>query len=345
MKNAIRLILSLLLSAGFLWAAFHAVDFKQVWHAMHAIRPGYVAAYVITLMVVQVARAWRWDVLVQPFAQLPWRQVWRISNVGNMLIMILPLRLGELGRPYLMKKAGARFTSTVGAVAVERILDGLLVTLLFFATTRLLPAQYVVPDMLRYGALVALGIFASATVVVVAALATHGLVPRVLRKLGKPVAPALTEKVIGMVDSFVHGLRALPNAKAVLSLVGWTVGYWFANALGMYWLMLAFNWDLPLMAGFTVVCVLVIGIMIPAGPGFLGTYQAAIVTALAVFGVAQSDALAYSLVAYILNLAVVVGCGLPYLFGSGGLRVGDMVRESESEDSAEAPMSRQSEPC
>lgn len=341
MKNAIRLMLSLVLSAVFLWAAFHAVDFKQVWHAMHDVRPGYVAAYGLTLMAVQAARARRWQVLVQPFAKMAWGQAWRISNVGNMLIMVLPLRLGELGRPYLMKKAGARFTATVGAVAVERILDGLLVTLLFFATTRLLPAQYVVPDILRYGAFVALGIFAGATAVVVAALATHGLVPRVLRKLGGSLAPGLTEKVIALVDSFVHGLRALPNARAVLALVGWTVGYWFANALGMHWLMLAFNWELPLMAAFTVVCVLVIGIMIPAGPGFLGTYQAAIVTALAVFGVAQSDALAYSLVAYILNLAVVVGCGLPYVLG-GRLDVGDMVRESEHDvDDIDAQVSRE----
>ena len=99
--------------------------------------------------------------------------------------------------------------------------------------------------------------------------------------------------------------------------------------MGLYWLMCAFDWSLPVVAAFVLVCVLVIGIMVPAGPGFLGTYQAAIVTGLAVFGVNSNDALAYSLVAYPINLLVVVAFGLPYLFGRGGLHVGEMVNAEE----------------
>ena len=326
MKNTVRLLVSLALSGFFLWLAFRRVDMHAVMASLRRVHVGYVALYVLSLMTVQVFRAFRWDVLVRPFARLSPRAVWRISNVGNMLIMLLPLRLGELARPYLMKKqAGASFTSTMGAVTVERVIDGLLVTLLFFATTSVLPAQYKISGPLRYGAFAALALFAGATLVVAAALLTHGLVHKLFRKLAGGLAPHLVDKMLGILDAFINGLRSLPSAQAIVLVVAWTLAYWAANALGLYWLMCAFDWSLPVVAAFVLVCVLVIGIMVPAGPGFLGTYQTAIVAGLAVFGVGNNDALAYSMVAYPLNLLVVVAFGLPYLFGQGGLHVGEMV--------------------
>ncbi len=330
MKNAVRLLVSLALSGFFLWLAFRKVDMHAVMGALRRVHVGYIALYVVALVAVQVFRAIRWDVLVRPFARLTPRAVWRISNVGNMLIMLLPLRLGELARPYLMKKqVGASFTSTMGAVTVERVIDGLLVTLLFFATTSVLPAQYHISGLLRSGAFAALALFAGATIVVATALLTHGQVHKLIRKFTGGLAPQLVDKMLGILDAFINGLRSLPNAQAIALVIVWTLAYWAANALGLYWLMCAFDWSLPVVAAFVLVCVLVIGIMVPAGPGFLGTYQAAIVAGLAVFGVNNNDAVAYSMVAYPINLLVVVAFGLPYLFGRGGLHVGEMVESSQ----------------
>ena len=47
------------------------------------------------------------------------------------LMMFMPLRLGELARPYLMRrKLGVALSSGLGAAALERTLDGLCVALL-----------------------------------------------------------------------------------------------------------------------------------------------------------------------------------------------------------------------
>ncbi|HET6347244.1 MAG TPA: lysylphosphatidylglycerol synthase transmembrane domain-containing protein [Myxococcota bacterium] len=337
MKNAVRLTLSLGMSALFLWIAFRGVDFATLTAALRNIHMEYVGLYVVTLVFIQFARAFRWDILIRPFARVDFRALMRISNLGNMLIMVLPLRLGELARPYLLKReAGARITAGMGAVVVERAIDGLLVTLLFFLTTYDLGEPYHVPQALRVGAFVALGIFAGATAVIGLALATHGWVPRMLRRLGGSIAPGLTEKLVHMLDAFVSGLRSLPDVRSVAIVVFWTLAYWAANALGLFWVARAFGWDLPFVAGFTVVCVVVIGIMIPAGPGFLGTYQGAIIAGLSIYGINKTDALAFSLVAYPINLAVVVGFGLPYLFGRNHVEVGEIVRASAEGEDAEA---------
>jgi hypothetical protein len=109
-------------------------------------------------------------------------------------------------------------------------------------------------------------------------------------------------------------MRALPSASAIASVVLATLAYWAANALGMVALLHAFAWPLPPVAGATLVCVLVIGVMIPAGPGLLGTYQAALLAGLSVYQVGGDDAVAFSLVAYLGNLAVLVAFGLPHVW-------------------------------
>ena len=218
---------------------------------------------------------------------------------------------------------------------VERVIDGLLVTLLFFCTTYQLGPPYAIPTVLHVSAVAALLVFAGATAVIVLALVTHGQFIKLARRLGGHVAPKMTERVIHLIDAFVAGLRSLPNVKAVMAVVFWTLAYWTANTLGFYWLLLAFGWSLPWVTSAIVVCVLVIWIMVPAGPGFLGTYQGAIVASLAIFGVSNTDAVAYGMVAYPINLVVVVGFGLPYLFGRTAVHVGDIVRQAERGDALE----------
>jgi len=63
-------------------------------------------------------------------------------------------------------------------------------------------------------------------------------------------------------------------------------------------------------------CVVILGIMVPAGPGFLGTYQASIALGLSIFGMNTTEAAAFGLVMYPLTVLVVVAFGLPFLLGS-----------------------------
>jgi uncharacterized protein (TIRG00374 family) len=318
----LRLAAASAVSALFLYYAFHTINVDQLLAYMTHIEPLGLAFYVGGLCLTQVARAARWGLLVQPFATPPWRTLWRISNVGNMMIMLMPLRLGELARPYLMRQAcGAPLSASMGAAVIERVLDGLLVTLLFFAATWLQGPAYPISPALQAGAQLALAVFSGALAALWLTMYSASLVPTLIRATLGRISPAISEKVIAMLLAFITGLRALPSIQAVLGVVAWTLVYWASNALGMYALMGAFGWDLPVIAGFTVVCVLVIGVMIPAGPGLLGTYQAAIIAGLSIYGVPQSAGAAFSVVAYLGNLAIVIGFALPALVGRNRLRV------------------------
>jgi uncharacterized protein (TIRG00374 family) len=163
----------------------------------------------------------------------------------------------------------------------------------------------------------AFGIFATAFVGLLVTLLTGGWLPTLLRRLGTPIAQGLTEKLVGMLEAFVSGLQALPNVKSVAAFIVYTLVYWVANGTGLYLVALGFGWDLPFISGFVLVCVLVVGIMIPAGPGFLGTFQVALMAGLAIFGVSESEAAAYTMVIYPCTMVVQVGFGLPFVLRSG----------------------------
>jgi uncharacterized protein (TIRG00374 family) len=315
MKQTLRLAGSLALSAFFLWLAFRSVDFAAALRLLSTVSLPLVGLYVLTLAFTQWARAARWEILVRPFVHLSSAAAFRISNLGAMLVLVLPLRLGELSRPYLMKREhGAPLSAGVGAVVVERAIDGLLVTLFFFLSTMISGDDSRVPRGLRLAAFAALLGFAAVTAVIIATLLWRDVALRVTgRVLGK-ISGALAHRLTGMLSAFVDGLRALPDGRSVLGVIVWTAVFWLANGLGLFFVMRAFGWSVPVTAGFTLVSVIVIAIMIPAGPGFLGTYQGGILAGLAVYGIGYTEAAAYGLVVYPLNVLVVVAFGLPYLF-------------------------------
>jgi uncharacterized protein (TIRG00374 family) len=130
----------------------------------------------------------------------------------------------------------------------------------------------------------------------------------------EPISHGFADKITDLLDAFVLGLQALPNARSFMIFLTWTTLTWFFDGLAFYFAMRAFGWDLPVTAGYTVLCVLIVGIMIPAGPGHLGTFQAALLAGLAIFGVSSTDAAAYGFVTYPLLLIVIVAFGLPPLF-------------------------------
>lgn len=304
------------MSLAFLYYAFKDIDGHALLQAITQLHAVGVALYLVALCSTQVARAARWGMLIAPFSSLTWRAVWQVSNVGNMLIMLLPLRLGEFSRPYMMRKLGqASMGAGMGAAVTERVLDGLLVTLLFFAVTWIQPDALISPP-LRAGAELALVVFVSAMVVLALAVRAKAQLFAVVRATAGRISQSLGERIIGTLESFVMGLEAVPNVRTFLGVVGWTLAYWVANGLGLYALLGAFGLPLPAIAAFTVVCVLVIGVMIPAGPGLLGTYQAAIMAGLSIYHVDRNVSAAVSVVAYLGNLGVIVAFGLPYVWGA-----------------------------
>ncbi len=94
-------------------------------------------------------RALRWRVLVRPLAQVQRQSIFSATAMGFAANMLLPLRAGEVLRPWLLaRREGLKLAPVVATVAVERLFD--MATLLFFfgVATLTLPLP---PEWRRYG--------------------------------------------------------------------------------------------------------------------------------------------------------------------------------------------------
>jgi uncharacterized membrane protein YbhN (UPF0104 family) len=148
---------------------------------------------------------------------------------------------------------------------------------------------------------------------------TFGLVDAAARRvLGRD--PGLVHKVESLIEGFFAGIRSLRAEGALAGFLGLTVLYWALDAVSIWMLARAYGIDISLLDGFGVLAVLVVGIMIPSGPGLLGTFQVFLNEGLKLYiptVAIGAVALAFALVMNIVQLVLQVGFAFPFLRRAG----------------------------
>jgi uncharacterized protein (TIRG00374 family) len=285
MKLAINLTLSFGMLALCMWLVWpDAATRDQVSIAIHKLHWSafgpYFLIYLGLMVVVHLCRALRWNNLLAPLGvKVPKGPLLAISSVGFMAILALPARLGEFVRPGLMRKHGVSGSAALGTVAVERIVDGLLISLFVFSAFVSLRGPNA-PGWMMPTAYAALGVFAAALVFLVAAMRrpaatvkfclTISLLPRFAPKL----ALIIEEKLLEM----IRGFDVLKDQRNLGVFVLWSVAYWCANGLGVFVLARGFHtidpaFDLSLVGAFAVMGLIAVGITLPNSPGNFGQFQ------------------------------------------------------------------------
>jgi uncharacterized protein (TIRG00374 family) len=280
MKLAINLILSLGMLALCLWlvwpdAAVRAqldTAFSSLEFASFA---PYLAAYIGLLVVVQLTRALRWSFLLAPLGvRIPNGPLLAISSVGFMAILALPARLGEFVRPGLLRKRGISASAALGTVAVERIVDGLLVSVFVFAAFFALRGPQS-PSWMMPTAYAALGVFTLALIFLVGALKWPEKSVRFWLRLS--LLPRFAPRIANLIEKkaleMIRGFEVMRDTKNLVRFLGWSFVYWTCNGLGVYILARGFGLPLSLVGGFATMGLVAVGITLPNAPGLVGQFQ------------------------------------------------------------------------
>ena len=261
-----------------------------------------LAGYLGLLAATHFFRAWRWNNLLRPIgAELPPVKLLTISSVGFMAILALPARLGEFTRPFLLRKKGKVSASAVlGTVAVERIVDGLVVSVLVFVCCFALRGPGA-PTWMMPVAYASLGIFLAAMTFLVFALRWPGATCAVavtltgVRFLSARVAAKLEEKLRQMISGFL----VLKDGRNLAVFVLWSAVYWLCNGLSMWVLARGMHLSLPVVGAFATMGLIAVGITLPNSPGLVGQFHWFTMLGLSLYLPAQvargSAGLAYAL--------------------------------------------------
>ena len=330
MKFLIKVLLSLIVGALCLALAIHKIDLHKSIAVLRELSISAVLLYVLTLVPVHLFRAWRWKYLLRPLGiAVPFRKLLLLSTVGFMAILALPFRLGEFVRPYYVVKTGqSRMSEILGTVAVERIVDGLFIAILFFAAYLFAQLQggHAYPSFLAISAWISLLGFLGLTLFLGFALRWPkrtidlALSLSLLRRL----APGLSAKLEDKLQALIQGFRALGQPRDMLPFLLQTALYWAANGIGMWILARGMNLDIPLHAAFAAMAFTGVLISLPNAPGLVGQFHAGILLALGAYvpdSVLSSTGGAYAVALHGIQFVWYVGLGLLAMpFASSGKR-------------------------
>ena len=253
---------------------------------------------------VTAARAERWHRIVARAGVRARRaDTYRLTTVGYMGNNVLPARSGDVMRAFLLAPvAAARKRRVLGTVVAERLLDAAALGLLFVAVAVGVLRRSDVPGgrTVIVLAIAAAGL-AAASVVALTLARRAGALVRV-RALVRPLAAPSRDLVSA------HGVRLL-----ALSLVLWTLEAVVYLVVGR-----AVGLELGLVDAVYVVALTNLFALVPAAPGYVGTFDAAVLFGVGSLGASGSEALAYLVLLRFVLFVPITLVGLAFLVARYG---------------------------
>jgi uncharacterized protein (TIRG00374 family) len=298
-RRTLATLVGIGVAAGLLVWSLRGVHLAEVARHIREARSGPLLLAVIVATLTFPIRMVRWRLLLRDESggPLPAAPLWHAVAIGFMANNILPFRAGELVRVFAATRlTGARFSATMSSVAVERIFDGLAVVALLAVGLLAsdLPAGVSVGGVTvaraaQAAGLVSLLALIGAVLVVAFPLAAERVVRRVLP------AGRFADRLVGLIEGVRHGLSVLRSPALLGGVIVWSLVLWLTNAYAFKAGFAAFGIPVGFAGALLLQGILVLGISVQLTPGFVGQFEAAIVAALALFGVSNELASSYAI--------------------------------------------------
>lgn len=306
-----RIIPGLVISLISLLIVFYFADLRELREAIVLADGRLILLALLLILTWLFVRGLFWRTLLQD--KVAYLDVFWTLNEGYLINNLLPFRLGEVARAFLLsKKSGLSFWEILPSILIERIMDITYAIGLFFL---LLPFVVGISGQGSFAVVMGAGILLVFLVLYMLAR-NRDWALGVNEKLGArlPLIRRLTGKIV---PSFLAGLEVLTDGRRFLKAVGWVTLNWAIAFLEYYVLVRAFVPGVkPLWSSFSLI-VAALGIAVPSSPGGVGVFEAAMVGALALFGVNSSAALATAITAHVIQYAVTGVLGMYALIKDG----------------------------
>jgi uncharacterized protein (TIRG00374 family) len=324
-KNLLKIIISLAISVVAGYLALRNVQLDRVMAGIKQADVISVVVVVILLTAAQVLRSVRWGLLLAPLERFSQRLLLPVTCIGFLFVWILPARLGEVARPYLLSQnSKVDLSPAMGSVVLERLIDSIfLVVLLAICLPALRLPSLILSSFKGF-------VFILLTAVLFLLLGSlPGFRQRFFQVASRILPESLSNFMTRIAETFYSGMQAVTSLQRLLTILALTSVIWAVALASMLVLFRSMDLQLGLLAGITVLVLTCIGIALPAAPGFIGNYHYACVVALGLFGVGKDIALAYAILLHFLTLAVLVIMGV-FFINVSKLKVGFSLKSATS---------------
>lgn len=307
----LKLVVTSALSLLLLVLALRQVDFGVLEKFLANANYGDVAVAVVVYFVDLGFRSARWCVLLRPFTSIPARRLYPVLAIGYMVNNLLPARIGELSRAYLVGRREDVSSSTVlASVALERIIDGFTVLVLLLLSLPAIPMADWLGALTRVAAVMTVVAVVAGLLLAVARPTWIGIASRCLRAL-----PDRTQaKAVRLLDRFIVGFTVLRDVRSLAATLVLSVVIWGVGAVTYLFVALALGVHLSFLAALAAICVVNIATAVPLAPAGLGAFEVAAVAMLTLLGVNDTIAAGVTIVLHAVLFVPVVIAGLIFLW-------------------------------
>jgi uncharacterized membrane protein YbhN (UPF0104 family) len=299
----------------------------------------------------------RWRFLLRSIADVPKKKLFAISCVGFAAILLLPFRIGEFVRPYMVRtpanlrvpgKRPITLTAATSSIVAERVIDGLYLSVVLALALFFVPTVHPLPDhvaglpitvaQVRWSGYAMLGLFTIAFATIAVFYFARSWAHRATLAVFGKVSMRLATKLASLAENLADGLHVLGRVRDAVGFLTETTFYWGANVIGMW--LLAWGCGVAHADGTAptlgetcaIMGMLGCAVLVPGPPGLLGVFQAGIYAGMTMFyptHVVTSEGAAYVFLLYATQFVFAVVSGAIGLLVERGalqtLETGDAV--------------------
>jgi uncharacterized protein (TIRG00374 family) len=296
-------------------ALLRFVDLAEVAQALGRADPWQVAAMLGFWLVWLAVRPLRMRMLLRataPATRIAYNDAYGAHALGNAINSLLPMRAGEFAMMWVLaRRSQVALPASFSAIVLDRLCD------LAAALAVLIVAIFAMPNP---PALIVEGIEIVAAILV-AGMALVAISVRLRARTMRVLAALLPRRwhstLLHRLEELLKGLGVLARPSVFAQAVALSATIWglavlsFTAGIGAVWP------DATLAMGAFTVGVVAMAFLVPAAPGGIGVFHAAIVFALAIYGVPAATALAYALISHALTFAVGIAVAAAWTLYNG----------------------------
>jgi len=327
-NRTIKYFLGVLISVIGLYYSFRQVNFWELWISIKNVNIILIILAVFILVLSNVIRAWRWQILVKPIKDVSFDPAFSSIMIGYFGNSVLPFRMGEFLRAYVVANKTSLTASTAfGTIVIERILDfvGLSAVILLIMT---------VYPLKSIGGSIIIGVIVLSLTAFIFIFLFGGVKSTLLVKIEKSslLRIGLLRKILLFIKNFLDGATTIRATNKLGIILLYTLIIWIMYYCSTYLATIATGIELEWF-GFGVLLIsTTLAISVPAAPGYVGTYHAAAVYILTnLFDVGRIDAQAAAIILHAVGTIPIMIIGAGY-FLNGSVNFKDIKDQGLSQN-------------
>jgi glycosyltransferase 2 family protein len=327
LRRHLQLIVGVPISIWSIWLLVRDVDVAEVADQLGHSNWLLLLICLASVPVAMSLKCLRWRYLFVERTAPPFPPLISSLYIGYLMNTVLPARVGEFVRAYLVGRQPAVGTpAALATIALEKILD--LATLGFLLIVLILARQ--LPDLPDW----------------MSASAYTSAVALVAGLLGLVVTFALRQRIVGLValleeritvlrrlrlkalaTSFLDTLAVLADRRTLTLVIFWSFVVWSCSALTLWAGVAGVGISIGPSAIMLALVVTNLGMAAPSAPGYVGVFHLLLVESLQPFGVDRSHALGAAVIVHTIIFGNFIVGGLWFLW-RGGYSLGSLRQAS-----------------